>query len=168
MEEKNLKEMNLTEKVDKICDLLENDPKKVKKIKIPRKAKVSKRKIKKGWLGVLKIHENRNITAEKIKIEGGAFNTSDGTYHASDGSEIFFFEGKFPVLIQPTWKKNPLKIDMNNEKNETYGQHHIMTLMLNNQIDIKKKSLAGNPLVWIVVAGIAFFIIKSIIEKGGI
>ena len=41
---------------------------KTKDMKIIRKAKVKKRKIKKGWIGVLKIDENGNISGEKQKV----------------------------------------------------------------------------------------------------
>lgn len=128
---------------------------KSKRVKIPRKAKVTKRKLKKGFLGILKVDENRNISMEKQRIQGSAYSTDDGIYHATDGSEILFWEGKFPVLIQPTWRTNPLSINPQNEKNETYGDKYKMAKMLADTI--KVKSSGGSIVLWIIL-GIAALI----------
>lgn len=168
------KEPNLKEKVDELYDLIKSNPKLTKKrnIRIPKKAKVKSRKIRKGWVGILKIDENGNISGERQKIEGSAYNLSSNTYHAtegnngSEGQEILFWNGKYPVIIQETKKKNPVRF--NSGKNETFGQKYIMSLMAKDQLD-KKKKLGGNGfLIWIIVAAVGFFIIKSLIDKGGV
>ncbi len=128
---------------------------KTKNIKIPRRAKVRKRKLKKGWIGVLKIDENRNISGEKQKILGGAYMTKDGQYHVSDGREIFFWLGKFPLVIQPSWRNNPLQIDPKSEKNETYGDKYKMAKMLSDTIKVKSKG--GNIIVWVLIGGAVLF-----------
>lgn len=135
-----------------------------KKIKIPRKAKVTKRKLKKGWIGILRVDENRNITGEKQRLSGSAYMTKDGHYHASDGREILFFEGKFPVVIQPSWRNNPLPLDPKNEKNETYGDKYKMAKMLADTIKVKAKG--GNIIIWILVAAAALFGINYIAGGG--
>jgi hypothetical protein len=165
-----LKEPSLTDKVDELYNLMKENPKQMKKnLKLPRKARVKKRKIKQGWVGVIKVDENGNATGEKVKVQGSAFDTTDGSYHASDGREILFWDGKFPFYIQPTWKKNPIQIRSENEKNETYGQNYIQALMLNDHLDgKKKKSFGGNPLIWIVIAAVIGFIIYNISQKGGV
>jgi len=122
---------------------------KTKRIKLPRKARVKKRNLKKGYIGILRIDENRNITAEKQKVIGSSFRTKDGLYHATDGREIFFWEGKFPVIIQPSWKNNPLIIDSKEEKNETYGQPYIKAKLLRDVI--KVKSTGGSIIIWILL-----------------
>lgn len=119
---------------------------KVKKVKMPRKGKASKGKLKKGFIGVFRVDENKNATFEKQKVEGNVFVTKDGTYHATDGSEVLFWEGKFPFVIQKTWKKNPTKLIKDDEKNETYGQKYIMARLLGDVIKVKKK-LGGIGLI---------------------
>ena len=155
-------EIPLKEKVDMLYNALEEQKIseiKTKKIKIPRKAKAKKSKIKKGWIGVLKIDENGHISGEKQKVEGFTVTLKDGTYHASDGREILFWEGKFPVIIQPTWKENPLKIRKEEgEKNETYGQKYIKAKILRDTITVKKPK--PNILIWLLVAGAALFAIN--------
>ena len=154
----------LREKVDEMYDAWKD--KKKKKIKIPRKAKVGRAKIKKGYIGVLRIDENGNISGYRTKIEGSCYNSSKHTYHATDGSEILKWEGKYPVLIQPTWKKNPLLISKEaGAINETYGQKYIKAKMLGDVIKVKKNS--GFGIAWIIGLAIAGYVIYSIF-KGGI
>lgn len=116
---------------------------KTKKFKIPRKAKVRKGKIKKGWIGIVKIDENGNISGEKQKVEDSTIRLKDKTYHAMNGEEVGMWEGKFPVIIQQTWRKNPLKIRRGEESNETYGQKYIMARMLGDTIKIKAQNAMG-------------------------
>lgn len=163
MEEKNL---SLKEKVDTIFDLLnENNPNnkiiRKKLLKIPRKAKVRRGKIKKGWIGILRIDENNNISGEKVKIKGSVFDLKSGTYHATEGSEILFWNGKFPVLVQETKKLNPMKF--NGGKNETYGQPYVMAKMLKDTIKTKGKGL-GNIVIWIVVIIGGFLLAKYLFK----
>jgi len=131
---------------------------KTKKLKLPRKARVKKRSLKKGYIGILKIDENRNISAEKQKISGSSLKLKDGYYHATDGREIFFWQGKFPVIIQPSWKNNPLQIDPTTEKNETYGQPYIKAKLLRDTI--KVKSGGGSVIIWVLLAGAVLFAIN--------
>lgn len=160
MEEKKIQqegrreEKNLSEKVNETYDFLKEIKQgniKIRNIKIPRKAKVRTSKLRKGWIGILKIDENGNISGDKIRISGGAFNTKEGLYHATDGREILFWNGKFPILIQPTWKKNPVSIRMKSDEiNETYGDPYIKAKILRDVIKVKKS--AGGIVIWILVA----------------
>lgn len=133
---------------------------KPKKLKIPRGAKVSKGMIKKGYIGIIKVDENGNLTGEKQKLAGSSYRTKDGLYHASDGREIGFWEGKHPVIIQPSWKVNPIDLRKSNgEDNETYGQDYVMAKMLKDVI-VKKPLGGGGFLIWIIVGAIALFAIN--------
>lgn len=143
---------------------------KKKKIKVPRKAKVKKRKLKKGYIGILYVDENGNISGEKQKIEGSSFKDKKGLYHATEGEEILYFDGKFPVIIQPSWSNNPINIRDLKSKNETYGQPYIMAKMLKDTI--KSKSKGGNIIIWIIIAaavilGINYFAGGSLFGGGG-
>ena len=146
-------ERNLSEKVDSTYEFIEKVKAgqiKIKDLKIPRKAKVRKSKLRKGWIGILKVDENGNLSGEKVRISGSSFNTKDGLYHSTDGREILFWEGKFPILIQPTWKKNPLNIRMKEtDKNETYGDPYIKAKILRDVIKVKKSG--GGIVLWIII-----------------
>lgn len=138
---------------------------KTKKIKVPRKAKVKGRKIKQGYIGILKLDENRNLSAEKQKVGGNVYMDNKGIYHATDGSEIVFWEGRYPMVIQPSWKNNPLRFDPKNDKNETYGQPYIKAKMLADTIKVKTKA-NGSIILWIVLAGAALFAINYFLGGG--
>jgi len=148
--------LTMKEKMDKILDTfekLEEKQIKRKKIKIPRKAKARKRKLKKGWVGMIRIDENGNMSGEKVQIEGSSFKDKQGNYHATNGSEIVFWEGKFPILVQETKRNNPTKF--NTEENETYGQEYIMARMMGDTI--KSKKVGGNFILWILGIGAAIY-----------
>ncbi len=126
-----------------------------KGIRIPRKAKVRKGKLKKGYIGILRIDENRNITGEKVKVAGNAYMTSDGSYHAIEGNEMLFWEGKFPLVIQKTNQTRPLSLFEENKKSETFGDRYKMAKMLNDTIRVKSKG--GSIIIWVLVAGAALY-----------
>jgi len=151
-QEEKPKEPSLKEKVDVIYDAFKDANK--KNIKIPRKARVKKSKLKKGFVGVIYIDENGNVWGEKEKVEGSSFKESKAIrYHATDGREILFWEGKFPIIIQPTWKKNPLNVRKDVDDNETYGQKYIMARMLADVIKIKKKGGLSLALIIALIVG---------------
>ena len=128
---------------------------KTKKLKQPRKSKVKKRGLKKGYIGILKIDENGNISGEKQVLSESSYKLNEGTYHASDGRELLMWDGKFPVLIQPTWKVNPINVRSMSEKNETYGQAYVMAKMLKDAIKVKNKK--GGLLIWVLLGAAAIF-----------
>ncbi len=159
-------EKNLVEKVDEIYKVLTSENKVIKKkrIKAIRKAKVRKGKLKKGYIGVLKVEENGNISGEKTKIKDFVYKLKDGNYHSSDGSEKIWWEGKYPVIIQQTWKLNPLDLrKKEGEKNETYGQKLVMARMIKDAIIAKKSS--GGVFIWIIIL-IALFIGYKVLSGG--
>ena len=158
-----MEEITLKQKIDTIFEKMSNEPIqeiKKRKIKIPRKAKVRKGKLKKGWIGILKIDENGNFSGEKQKLEGSTIMTKGGTYHATDGREVLFWEGKFPVIIQPTWRTNPLKVKKEEkEKNETYGQKYIRARMLGDVIKVKTKG--GSIIIWLAIGAVVIYVISK-------
>lgn len=160
-------EPTLSEKINLIFDTIEKgDKKKIKKLKLMGKAKTRKGKIKKGYIGIIKVDQNRNISGEKVQIEGSAFTQKDGLTHATDGQEIYWWEGKFPIIIQPSWKNNPVNIEKaySEIKNETYGQPYIKAKMLRDVIVQKKKTMS---LMWIIGLIVVGYLIYSQFFGGG-
>lgn len=138
------------------------DKHKSKKARFPR-AKISNGKLKKNWISIWVIDENRNIHGEKIQIEDSTYRLKDGTYHAFDGNEILFFKGK-PVLLQPAIKLNP--IDLITGKNETRGQKLIMARMLKDAIKVKdKRGGIGGIIAILAVVGVVGFILLKYVFK---
>ena len=159
-------EKNMKEKIDETYEFIHNIKEgkiKSKELRLPRKAKVRRSKLKKGYIGVIKIDENGNISGEKQKIEDSTLKLKEGTFHATDGEEILYWQGKFPVIIQPTWSKNPLDVRKDKPKNETYGQKYIMARMLKAVI-VKKGG--GKGLLWILGLAIAGYVIYSLFTGG--
>ena len=154
--------LNTTEKIDRIYKVLEEgDKKEIKKLKLPRRAKVGKGKMKRGFCGILFLNENRTLRGEKSKLEGGTYKTKDGSYHVTDGSELLFWEGKFPVLFQRHDKLNPTNILLKEpKKNEIYGQDLVYLRMKNDAIKNKSKRKV-NWLMIIIVLAAGYFLLKA-------
>jgi hypothetical protein len=127
-----------------------------KELKLPRGAKVKGRKLKSGYIGILRIDENGNLTGEKQKISGNSYQDKNGLYHATDGREILFWQGKFPVIIQKSWKNNPTNLRPENDKNETYGQPYIKARLLRDTIKVKSQA-GGGIIIWILIGGAVLF-----------
>jgi len=159
MPEKTMKAM-----VSEIHTALEDN--KTKKVKLPRKARVKKRKLRKGWVGALIIDENRNIHAEKVKIEGSCFQEKNGLYHTADGKDIFWFDGKFPIIMQPSWRRSPIRLGTEEltEENNTKSQTYIKARMLADVIKVKSKG--GSIILWIVLAAAVLFGINYFMGGG--
>lgn len=163
IEEQKPVEKSMKDMVSEIHNALEDKKKKV--IKLPRKARVKKRKLRKGWVGALIIDENRNIHGEKVKIEGSCFKEKNGLYHTADGQDIFWYDGKFPILMQPSWRRSPLKLGVDIEKdNNTKAQTYIKARMLADVIKVKTKG--GSIILWIALIGAALFGINYFMGGG--
>ena len=153
---KEIKQVPIKTELETLKRKVESMGIKTRKIKIPRKAKVRKGKIKKGWIGVIVIDENGNLSGQKQKVEDSVVRLKDKTYHAIDGSEVGLWEGKFPVMIQQTWKENPISVKRGDDKNETYDQKYIMARMLGDTIKLKAQGAMG--LLYVIGFCIAAYI----------
>jgi len=148
----------------------------VKKIKIPRKAKTSRSKRKKGYVGVLFLNEGNIIRGEKTKLDGGTYVLKDGNTRYTNGSEIIWWEGKFPIIYQRYDKANPTKINVEPtltklddgtlvRVNEVYGQDPIKLRMKKDIIKDKKKAGGMNILVLGAILAGGYFLIKAFFPK---
>lgn len=150
------KELSRFQRIEEKMDMiLQQKPK--KSFKIPRKARLSKKKLKEGYVTVMVLNENKNIDFKREPIEGNTVRLKD-TWHAAENDDLFFFKGK-PFIIQPKHRKNPY--NPFKEKNETYGQKHIMARMKNDIIKVKKKM--RGVIIWVLLAaGVIYFITQSL------
>jgi hypothetical protein len=155
-------EKSLTDKVNEIYGAFnEMDKKKIKKFRLPRRGKVSKRQVRKGYATIVRIDDNRNVDFEKRPIEDTTYRLKAGDYHTTNEEDIFTYKGK-PLIFQPVKKLNPYNPLVG--ENETYGQKYVMARMLGDAIKLvgKKK---GGAFLWIilgiVVIGAIYFIIKN-------
>ena len=151
-------EISLKEKIDILFD--QREEKKVKKFKVPRRGNPSKRKLKKGYMIVMRVDDNKNVDFEKQPIEDSTYRLKQGTYHSTEEKDIFLYKGK-PLIIQPAKKLNPHN-PLSGE-NETYGQKYIMARMLKDTIKMKKSS--GSIIIWIVVIGAILFGVNYFLGK---
>jgi hypothetical protein len=161
------KEPSLKEKVDTIYSKLESlDEKKMKKLKIPRRAKVSKSRLKKGYVGVLFTSPNKVIRGEKVKLDGGTYNLKDGNTRYTDGHEIAWWEGKYPIIWQRYDKANPTNLfPKEGDKNEIYGQDSIKLRMKQDLIKDTKKGGGMSIIIIIAVLVGGYFVIKTFFPK---
>jgi hypothetical protein len=155
---------SITEQLKKLKEQLNEKDRGMKKLRLPARAKVKRGRLKKGWLGCGKIAENQNVSFEKIKIEGGAFKTSDGTYHATDGREVLFYQGKYPIIFQEEKRINPKNFKFNESENQTYGQKNVMAMMLRDTITLKKGGNLSPIIIIIVIIGVIFVIGKYVLK----
>ena len=150
------------EPIIKRLEKLEDLTTKKKKINLG-KAKVKGSKLKKNWIGVLKVDENMVGNLTKVQLDGNSFDFNHETYHAIDGSEVILINGKYPLIVQPTWRKNPLQIRKDGEVNETYGQEYIKAKLLKDVIKVKKP--AGSGLIIILVGAVVLFVVGKYVLK---
>lgn len=157
------KESTMREKIDFLYSAFKSSKKnkKTKKLKLPRKAKVSKSRAKKGWVGIMFVNENRNLSGQKAKLEGGTFKTKDDLYHVTDGKEIIFWEGKHPVVFQRHDKLNPTNLfPQPGDVNEIYGQDLVYLRMKKDNVQNKPKGKIS-IVMWMVILAAGYFLIKT-------
>lgn len=146
---------------DKVAEkvLAEIDKKKkvkVKKFKLPLKARVSKRKLKDGYITVMVGRDNKNVDFVKAKMEDGTYKLDGESYHTTDEDSILSYKGK-PLIVQPKKGLNPINILKGN--NETYGHKYIMAKMKTDLI--KPKKGGAKVLIWIVVIAIVGYVLMK-------
>ena len=164
MEEPTFKEkLDKSYEIAKMFDNLSEKEKNkaIKKLKLPRRSKISRGRMKKGWCSVLFINENRNISGQKVRLEGGTYVTKDGYIHVTNGKELLFWEGKYPILFQRYDKLNPTNLFVKDgEKNEIYGQDLVKLRYKKYLIKEKKKGGASMLFLIAVLVG-GYFLLKA-------
>ena len=150
----------LTERVQELESKLQ-EPDKVRKFRMPRRGKVSRRQSRRAYISICRIDDNKNVDFEKRQIIGSTYRLKDGTYHALEDKDVYSYKGK-PMVFQPTKKLNPY--NFLDGENETYDQEYVQARMLGDQIKLVNKKKAG-AFLWIIlgiiIIGAVYFIIKN-------
>ncbi len=159
-------EKSLKQQLEEINEKLDNVKKpKEKKFKLPFSSKVSNTKLKKGYISVEVINENKEIGFEKQPIVDGTIKLSSGDIHAIDELDIFTYKGK-PFAHIPKTKINgwnPLSKYLDEErsydgkvldKNEIYGQKYVMARMKSDIITGAKKMGWGITIFGLIIIGV--------------
>ena len=164
-----VEEKKLTERLKEFEDRLKEVEKapKEKKFKI---TKLSKSKLKKGYVIVELIKENNYVEFRKLQVINGNVHLSskeEDTYHLSDAEYIGMI-GKFPLIILPAWSNEPLtkevltrKVEEN--KSTIKPQKQIIHLMEDARIAElakPKKGMKGLIIIGAIIA-IIYFIGKG-------
>ncbi len=147
-------------RLENIEELLKT--KKDKKFRLPMKAKVGKSKLKKGFITVVTLNENKEVSFVKKPIIDGTYALDEGyiTIHATESKDILTYKGK-PLVIQAKTKLNPY--NPYEGEHETYGQKYVIARMEGDKIHVKKSL---GTIGWIVGAIILAVFGYSIITGG--
>ena len=101
------KTTGLREEIEGISKKLDEltEKKKVKKFRLPFRARMGRKKIKDGYVIVCYINDNREVTFFKKPIEEGTIMHEDTPYLANT-SYMLSYKRK-PMLIVPSWSIEP-------------------------------------------------------------
>ena len=145
------KEPTLKEKIDELYYQKNNgNQKKAKNFKLPFKARLNKKKMRDGYVTIVKIEDNKNIDFTREPIIDGTIKLKD-TFHAVDSDEVFFYKNK-PLIFQSKRKLNPYNPLA--EEHQTYGQKYIMARMKGDSILSKKSMGWGAGIGALILVGI--------------
>ncbi len=134
--------------------------KKPKSFRLPFKARVGNSKLKKGYLTVIVIEDNKAVDFVREPIIDGTIKLED-TFHAVEDFDIYSYKGK-PIIFQPKSKLNPYN-PLKGE-NETYGQKYVMARMEGDKIIGKKKMGLTIGIGMLIIIGI---IVYALFTGGG-
>jgi len=131
------------------------------------KARISTTKLKKGYVAVVEIGENKVVNIRREPIVDGTIKLND-TFHAVTDLEIFLYKpglGKaYPMVFLPKTRLqawSPLSTELEKPK-ETYGQKYVMARMESDRITAKKALGFGAIVIGIaVIGGIAYLIFSG-------
>jgi hypothetical protein len=170
MVEENIDELGVKDILKKIYVQNQEDKAQAARPKLwrlPRKARLNKKLLKKNYTTVLIINENRNVDAVKLPIEDGCIMVDDVPRMATEDYTLIF-NGK-PMIVLPSWSLKPFSPEENYEEtvkeNLTIaGRKLILAKMKLEAVNPKKKG-GGGMIGWIIlglaILGIAYYFIKG-------
>ncbi len=146
--------MAINDRLNEIENILDELKKrKQKKFRIPFKARISKKRMREGYITIAIIRDNKNIDFVKEPIVDGTYKLND-TIHAVDEKDIFFHKGK-PFVFQPKRTINPYNPLA--EEHQTYGQKYIMSRMESDKLTLKKQIGWGMSIGVLLIVGVIVY-----------
>lgn len=163
-QEDNKEEVNITDLLKEIKENLgkQNEKKTLKKWKMPFSGRVSKAKIKKGYVTVAYIGQNKAVDFYKVLIDEGVYKDKNGIPHAATARYMMSYKGK-PLIIQPEWSQTPFSPDEHldkteSENNSSLGGRLLLNYLENQQVK-PKGSMGGFGWIILILAviGIGYY-----------
>lgn len=161
------KELTLKEAIIKLAEAnakAEEKPKE-KKFKLPFSSRLRKGALKKGYVTVVYINDNKAVDFIKVPVSEGTTMIRDMPYLAM-ADHMLTYKGK-PMIIVPAWNIEPFSPKQNmdeaeKEKTLNIGYRLILNKLKSEVISAKKKIswlLIGGAIV--VIIGLFFLLSKS-------
>ena len=163
-EQKPLKVMDMLEQISKKQDQLIQE-KKIKKWKIPGKARLSKGQVAKNYATFMVIKDNKEVDFIRNPIEDGT-SVIDGFPRIATADFCLTYKGK-PLYILPYWSMKPFSPVENYKETEKdkmnmTGRRLVLTKLRVDQIQKKKGNLPfGWILLGIAALGVGYYLIKG-------
>ena len=127
--------------------------------------KPTKGEIKRNWVSIVYIQENKNVVTMKVPIDEGVI-LINGIPHTVNASEVLMYKGK-PLLIVPSWSIKPFSPEQNIKEtkesgNTTLGWEYLINYIKKTEL---KQLKSMGVMIWIVVIlvliGAGYYAIKS-------
>lgn len=168
---------SLKDELKDIKQMLESTEKKKKEKKprafrFPGKGKLGTARLKKNWVTVIQISENRNLNFTKLQIQDQTV-MIDGIPRLATADNILLYKNK-PVLLLPMWSVKPISPSDDQFLNITEnwktleekglnvkGYKVLMDRMKREAISAKKSMPWWIWIVGLAVVGIAIYVLTS-------
>lgn len=157
-------EKTLKDEIKELKEVMkEEKTRKSKKFRLPFRARIKKTHLKKGYVTVAIIQDNKEISFTKEPIVDSTIKLTDrnygDTFHAINEENIFTYKGK-PFVWLAKGKLNPFNPLAG--QNETYGQKYIMARMESDKIVSKKGFGWGIIIIGIIaLAALGWYVFKK-------
>lgn len=163
-------DISLKDTIKRLVDTLDEQnrltkEKKLKSFRIPWRGRLSKRRVKKGWVSILYVRSNGAGTFIKAPIDENVVDI-DGTLHVVDPRHIINYKNK-PLIVLPEWRSYPLDLKEQYREDEiaglkSLGTKHVYNYMKRNMVKEKKPMRMGLVLLIIlVIGGIVWYMYKN-------
>lgn len=152
---------------ERLEELLEQ--KEIRRWKIPFRARVGKKNIKKNWVSIMYIQNNGGARFLKARIKEGVV-IIDDIPHVVSNDYIILYKNR-PIIIVPEWSIEPFNPKADFDQANKDKRYSIGWRILANYLEaggLKEKRKLG-PIVWIlfillVVGAVAYYFFKA---RGG-
>ena len=163
IKEKSMKEL-IEELVRTNKEALEN--KKKPWFKLPAKAKLNKGHLKKNYVTVMYIKENKECDFVRVPIDEST-TLIEGTPRLATAEYTLTHKGK-PIIIQPAWSVKPFSptesYNKTLEDGDSSAGYKLLLNKLKKEVIMPKKG-PGGWLVWVLIAiavvGVGYYLLKS-------